>query len=163
MQEERSLSDIATSCEYHTPEATCLAVAENPKAKANRQQRCQNDNKQTCCYTCSQKRECTISCKYLGTTENQPKPQETPKPQPTAPTPEPKTAPLANTAKNVPVAYCTSCNIEMTPRKAKLKLDSAEDNQPKQFGEFTPQIEDTLAVIVYLCPLCGRIEFRASK
>lgn len=154
------MSDIATSCEYHTQEATCLAVAENPKAQTNRQQRCQNEQKNCCCYICIQRRECTISCKYLGTDENKPKPQETPKPQPETPKPEPKTPPPANTAKNVPLAYCTSCNVEMAPKKAKLRLDP-EDN--KQFGEYTPQTEDNLPVIVYLCPLCGRIEFRASK
>lgn len=153
------MSDIATSCEYHTPEATCLSVAENPKAQTNRQQKCRNEQKHSCCYTCIQRRECTISCKYLGTTENQPKPQETQKPQPETPKPQPKPAPVS-TAKNVPVAYCTSCNVEMTPKKAKLRIDP-EDN--KQFGEYTPQAEDNLPVIVYLCPLCGRIEFRAAK
>lgn len=156
------MSDIATSCEYYTPEATCLAVAENPKAKANRQQKCLNEQKQSCCYTCIQSRECIISCKYLGTVENQPKPQETTKPQPETPMPQQKTAQTTPVIapKNVPVAYCTSCNVEMTPKKAKLRLDP-EDN--KQFGEYTPQTEDNLPVIVYLCPLCGRIEFRATK
>jgi hypothetical protein len=158
------LSDIASSCEYHTPEATCLAVAESSKAQANRQQKCVNDEKHSCCYTCSQRRECTISCKYLGTTENQPKPQpqETVKPQPETPKPETKTEP-ANIATNVPASYCTSCNVEMTPRKAKLKLDPAEEAQSKQFGDYTPQTEDNLPVIVYLCPLCGRVEFRAAR
>jgi hypothetical protein len=156
------LSDIASSCEYHTPEATCLAVAENPKAQTNRQQRCLNDQKQSCCYTCNQRGECTISCKYLGATENQPKTQEAPKPQPTTPTSEPKAAP-ASTTKNVPVAYCTSCNVEMSPKHAKLRIDSAEDSPLKQFGEYIQQTEDNLPVIIYLCPLCGRIEFRSAK
>jgi hypothetical protein len=153
------LSDIATSCEYHTPEATCLAVAENQKAQTNRQQRCKNDQKYSCCYTCNQRHDCTISCKYLGTIENQPKPPETQKIQPDNPTSEPK-SPIVSTAKYLPVAYCTSCNVEMTPKKAKLRIHP-EDN--KQFGEYTPQAEDNLPVIIYLCPLCGRIEFRAVK
>jgi hypothetical protein len=152
------LSDIATSCEYHTPEATCLAVAESPKAQTNRQQRCQNEQKQSCCYTCIQRRECTMSCKYLGADENPPKPQETMNPQIETPKPESKTAPT-NTAQNLPVSYCISCNVEMTPKKAKLKI-APED---KQFGEYSPQTEDNLPVIVYLCPLCGRMEFRAAK
>jgi hypothetical protein len=156
------LSDIAKSCEYHTPEATCLAVVESSKAQANRQLRCLNDQKQRCCYICDSRRECTISCKYLGSTENQPKTQEAPKTQPETTTPEPKTAP-ANSIKNVPVAYCTSCNVEMSPRRAKLRLDQNEDTQPKQFGEFTQQTEDNLPVIVYVCPLCGRIEFRTDN
>jgi predicted RNA-binding Zn-ribbon protein involved in translation (DUF1610 family) len=61
------------------------------------------------------------------------------------------------------VSYCTSCNVEMTPRKAKLKLDPAEEAASKQFGDYTPQTEENLSVIVYLCPLCGRIEFRSAK
>ena len=41
-------------------------VLESEKAKANRQARCQNDEKLTCCYLCQSKPECAMSCKFLG-------------------------------------------------------------------------------------------------
>ncbi len=156
------MSDLANSCEYYTPEATCLAIAENPKAKANRQARCLNDEKQCCCYVCDSRRECAISCNYLGSVENQPKTQDLPGPQPVKPSPEPKTAAPASSAKNHPVVYCASCNVEMSPRTAKLKLES-DAERLKQFGDYTPQPEEVMSVIIYMCPLCGRIEFRSAK
>lgn len=156
------MSDLANSCEYHTPEATCLAIAENPKAKANRQARCLNDEKKSCCYICDSRRECTISCKYLGSVGNQPIQHDTPRPQ-QKPSPETKAAAPANSTKNYPVAYCNSCNVEMSPKSAKLKLEDCETERPKQFGDYTPQPEEFMSVIVYLCPLCGKIEFRSAK
>jgi hypothetical protein len=156
------LSDLASSCEYYTHEKTCLNVSESPKAQANRQLRCLNDDKQSCCYVCDSRRECVISCKFLGSTDNTPQVRaetETPKPA-TTPTSTNKTD--EPTTKALPTNYCTSCNVEMTPKKAKLTLDN---NQPasKQFGDYTPAAEETLPVIVYLCPLCGKIEFKANR
>lgn len=157
------MSDLANSCEYHTPEATCLAIAENPKAKANREARCLNDEKSCCCYVCDSRRECIISCKYLGSIENQPIQLESPKPQEIKPIPKPKAAAPASSTKNFPAVYCTSCNVEMSPKNAKLKLEDSETEHPKQLGDYTPRPEEVMPVIIYLCPLCGRIEFRSAK
>ena len=143
------MSDLASSCEYYTHEKTCLTVSESPKAQANRQLRCLNDDKQSCCYVCDSRRECVISCKFLGFTDNTTqvcaeteasKPATTPaqinKPD------EPKET------KDIPTAYCTSCNVEMVPKKAKLTLDNSQ-SASKQFGDYTPQAEETLPVTVY--------------
>jgi hypothetical protein len=159
------LSDLASSCEYHTIEKTCIAVSESTKAQANRQLRCLNDEKQSCCYVCDSRSECAISCKFLGSIENTPKPQEAPNPQPesTITTTKPAPANPTSLSKDFPVAYCSSCNVEMSPKKTKLKFDDSDAAQSKQFGDYTPQTEDTLPVIVYLCPLCGKIEFRANR
>jgi hypothetical protein len=157
------LSDLASSCEYHTIEKTCLAVSESPKAQANRQQRCLNDEKQSCCYICDSRQECAISCKFLGATNTTaPTPVEAPKP---ATTPIQQTHKNADTkeAKGIPTTYCTSCNVEMAPKKAKLRLDESDNVQSKQFGDYTPQDQEALSVIVYLCPLCGKIEFKANR
>jgi hypothetical protein len=154
-----TLSDLASSCEYYTPEKTCLNVSENLKAQANRQLRCLNDDKQSCCYVCDSRRECVISCKFLGSSDGTTQVRaETETPKPTT-IKKPEEEP---TTKAMPTNYCTSCNVEMTPKKAKLTLDN---NQPasKQFGDYTPAAEETLSVIVYLCPLCGKIEFKANR
>jgi predicted RNA-binding Zn-ribbon protein involved in translation (DUF1610 family) len=62
----------------------------------------------------------------------------------------------------MPTTYCTACNVEMSPKKAKLTLDNGQTSS-KQFGDYTPQAEETLPVIVFLCPLCGKIEFKANR
>jgi len=163
IRKRASLSDLASSCEYYTPEATCLAIAENPKAKANREARCLNDEKQSCCYICDSRAECAISCKYLGGVENQPETRNAPEPHAVKLSPEPKAAAPSGSTKNYPVVYCASCNVEMSPKSAKLKLEDSETERPKQFGDYMPQPEEVLSVIIYLCPLCGRIEFRSAK
>jgi len=156
------LSDLASSCEYYTHEKTCLNVSESPKAQANRQLRCLNDDKQSCCYVCDSRRECVISCKFLGSIDGTAQVRveaEAPKPATTPASANKSDEPIS---KAMPTNYCTSCNVEMTPKKAKLTLDN---NQPasKQFGDYTPAAEETLPVIVYLCPLCGKIEFKANR
>lgn len=157
------MSDLASGCEHYTTEKTCLAVAENPKAQSNRQLHCLNDDKQSCCYICDSRRECTISCKYLGATDHanptQPKIENPPLPTQSA------TANLPSETKAAPdtsAAYCTSCNVEMGAKKARLKLE-ADTPVPRHFGDYALPIEEALSVIVYLCPLCGRIEFRANR
>jgi hypothetical protein len=157
------LSDLASSCEYYTYEKTCLNVSESPKAQANRRLKCLNDDKQSCCYICDSRKECVISCKFLGSTNNTPQVRaETEAPKlTTTPTPINKpNDPIE--AKTIPAGYCTSCNVEMTPKKAKLNLDVGQIAS-KQFGDYTPQAEETLSVIVYLCPLCGKIEFKTNR
>lgn len=156
------MSDLASSCEYYTNEKTCLNVSESPKAQANRQLRCLNDDKTSCCYVCDSRRECVISCKFLGSTDNNTQVRaETEKPK-TAATPTPINKPNEPTLKTMPTNYCTSCNAEMTPKKAKLTLDNGQTIS-KQFGDYTPQAEETLPVTLYLCPLCGKIEFKTNR
>lgn len=104
-----------------------------------------------------------ISCKFLGSTENTSQVRaeiEAPK-LTTTPTLITKPNELIET-KTIPAAYCTSCNVEMAPKKAKLNLDSGQ-SASKQFGDYTPPAEETLSVIVYLCPLCGKIELKANR
>lgn len=156
------MSDLASSCEYYTHEKNCLNVSESPKAQANRQLRCLNDDKASCCYVCDSRKECVISCKFLGSTDGTTQVRAEPASPKPAATPIATQKPDEPTTKALPTNYCTSCNVEMTPKKAKLTL---ENDQPssKQFGDYTPQVEETLPVIVYLCPLCGKIEFKANR
>lgn len=101
-----------------------------------------------------------ISCKFLGSTDAASQTRVEPEaPKPAAPTSINK---ADEPTKAMPTAYCTSCNVEMAPKKAKLILDNGQ-TASKQFGDYTPQAEETLPVIVYLCPLCGKIEFKANR
>lgn len=157
------MSDLASSCEYFTAEKTCLAVSESPKAQSNRQLRCLNDDKQSCCYICDSRQECSISCKYLGAGDdaNSAQPKIENPPPPICPAPTSQSSETKATA-SIPAVYCASCNIEMGAKKSKLKLEG-DIAAPKHFGDYTPQVEEALPVIVYLCPLCGKIEFRANR
>jgi len=54
-------------CEY-LKEDNCTSVMIDGEGKATRQEECQNNNKNACCYTCafSHNHNCEISCEYLG-------------------------------------------------------------------------------------------------
>lgn len=149
---EGNLSDLARSCEYLTLEKSCLAVSESEKAKASRQMRCQNEEKMTCCYLCVSRRECVISCRFLGNMENQvssAQAENTFNHDKT--TEEPHT-------KNAPAICCSLCNVEMSQARTKLRIDGWEGPRSNDgaLGEEFP-------VRVYLCPQCGKIEFKADK
>lgn len=157
------MSDLANSCEYSSIEKTCNAALESEKARANRQLRCLNDEKFCCCYICDSKSECTISCQYLGRIDKTAAPRiETPKPAAEVnSTVESNKNIETSPARGIPVTYCSACNVEMSPKRARLRIDG-DNTQPKQFGDHSQQTEENLAVIVYLCPYCGRIEFKAD-
>jgi hypothetical protein len=158
------LSNLANSCEYISNEKICNAALESEKAKANRQLRCLNDEKLCCCYICGSRSECTISCKYLGATDNTSAPHAEEAPKPAAEmnhTVENTKKIEANPTSGVPVTYCSACNVEMSPKRTRLRIDG-DNTQPKQFGDYSSQTEEHLAVLVYLCPCCGRIEFKAD-
>jgi hypothetical protein len=48
-------------CEYIVGDDSCRAVKESDMG-ALRAEKCQNENKDRCCYLCSLRRECDISC-----------------------------------------------------------------------------------------------------
>jgi len=52
-------------CEY-LKEENCSAVMIDDEGKATRQEGCQNNNKNACCYVCPFYHNCEISCVYLG-------------------------------------------------------------------------------------------------
>ena len=154
------MSDLANSCEYLTIEKLCSAVSESEKAKANRQARCQNDEKMTCCYICLSKRECSISCKFLGNIGNETSPVEAEKTETQSTVGSDKKTEAPQT-ENVPVTCCSLCNVEMSQTRTKFKINGWRGLHPKLSGDDSG--EEFLRVIVYLCPQCGKIEFRADE
>jgi len=153
------LSNLANSCEYFTIEKLCSAVLESEKAKANRQLRCQNEETLSCCYVCYSRRECAISCKFLGNTENQRSAIEPEKPVAQSTVNDVTKAEIAQT-KKAPMVCCSLCTTEMSQGKTKFKIDEWQGQQPNSdFGEFGKE----LPVTIYLCTQCGKIEFKAQK
>ena len=146
------MSDLANSCEYLTIEKSCSAIYESEKAKANRQLRCQNEDKMACCYLCLSRQECAIRCSYLGqikgekslqveTQEKNPKNYETLQEQEVA---------LVN--------YCSLCNVEMSQGKTSFNIENWKGPNPKPDNE-----SNIIPATIYLCPKCGRIEFKLDK
>lgn len=150
------MSDLANSCEYLNVDKLCTAFIDNPKAQTNRQLKCANQEKSTCCYLCSYRPQCAISCKYLGQTENYT--YQASKPQ-TQSVPEADKTQEAETlpSESVPVSFCFSCNTKMVWTKTRFAIECW--NGPKPAGVS----EKNLPVIIYLCPKCGKIEFTADQ
>ena len=153
------MSDLANCCEYLTIEKQCSTVSESEKAKEKRQLRCQNDEKLTCCYICLSRRECPIKCTFLGNVENQSSPIEAEKNDAESKfnndqkTEEPQT-------NYAPAICCSLCAVEMSQTRTKFKIDGWEGQHQKLIDGDSG--EEFLSVIVYLCPQCGKIEFRAD-
>lgn len=158
------MSDLANSCEYLTIEQLCSAVSESEKAKASRQIQCKNDEKMTCCYICLSRRECTISCRFLGDIETETKFQQI---EASEKTEAESTSNNEETevyqTQNAPVNFCYSCNVEMAQTRTKFTIDGWEGMHPKLTGDNLGKLgEEVLPVIVYVCTQCGKIEFRAE-
>jgi hypothetical protein len=117
--EDSKFSDLANSCEYLTLEKTCFAVSDSEKAKATRELRCQNSEKKTCCYLCHSRRECAISCKYLGSTK------QTVSFEPENTSNKDKTE-VPQTEK-APMVCCSLCNTESQGR-TKFRIDGGKDH-----------------------------------
>ena len=159
------MSDLAVCCEYLTSEKLCSAISDSEKAKAARQVRCTNDEKLTCCYICVFRRECVINCRFLGNVENVNESQQI----------EPGKTEADSTfindektevdhMKNAPVTCCSLCNIEMSQTRTKFRINGWEGLQSKLTDDDSEKFgEELLPVIVYLCPKCGKIEFRADE
>lgn len=146
------MSDLANSCEYLNIDKTCTAFSDNPKAQASRQLKCQNNEKNICCYICSARPQCTISCKYLGqTVAYSPSKLEAEK-TPVYVHQEVEVPPV----ENVPVSFCFSCNTEMSWTKTRFPVGSWRGQKPSIVDS------DSLPVIIYLCSKCGKIEFKAD-
>lgn len=158
-RKRRVLSDLANSCEYLTIEKLCSAVLESEKAKANRQLRCQNEETISCCYICYSRRECAISCKFLGNIENQHASIEIEKPVVQS-TVNLDTKPEVAQPGKAPVVCCSLCNVEMSQAKTKFRIDGWEGPQP---NENSGACVEELPVWIYLCPSCGKIEFKADE
>ena len=161
--EETNLSNLANSCEYLTSENLCLAASETEKSRASRQVRCKNDEKMTCCYLCMFVLDCANPCRFLGGYENEPQQVGSEKTKNYSSVISEEKNKVGK-IENASVTFCSSCNVEMFQAKTKFKIDEwAESNQKSDNNDSTRFDAEVLPVIVYLCPKCGKIDFRADK
>ena len=157
------MSDLANSCEYLTSEKLCLAVSDSEKAKASRQVRCKNDEKMTCCYLCMFVLDCATPCRFLGGTENEPQQVDAEKTKVDS-TFINEEKPEEDKTKNASVTFCSLCNVEMSQTRTKFRIDGWEGSNQKLADDDSGKLgEEVLPVIVYLCPKCGKIDFRADE
>jgi hypothetical protein len=133
-------------------------VSESEKAKAKRQLQCQNDEKMTCCYICFSRRDCAISCKFLGNFGSSVPQVESQIDIQNKLDSEQETD--ASLIENTP-AVCSSCNVEVSQFKTKLKVEGWSGLHPKPSGGSSG--EEFLPVKAYLCPKCGKIEFKVDN
>jgi predicted RNA-binding Zn-ribbon protein involved in translation (DUF1610 family) len=65
--------------------------------------------------------------------------------------------------ENSPVTFCSSCNVEMSQTMTKFTIDGWEKSG-HNLGDNSSRLgTKVLPVIVYLCPKCGKIDFRADE
>ena len=157
------MSDLTNSCEYLTSEKLCLAVSESEKAKIARQTRCRNDEKETCCYLCMFVMDCPAPCRFLGNAGNEPRQIDSENTQINEPFIS-KEKLEAERTENAAPTYCNMCNIEMSHTRTKLKISGWETPNQKAGDDGTKKLDqEFLPVIVYLCPKCNKVEFRADE
>jgi len=162
-QEENNLSDLANSCEYLTSEKLCLAIIESEKAKASRQIRCKNGEKMTCCYLCMFVLDCATPCHFLGNSENVPL-QDNREKTPVSNMATNEEKPEEEKARNASVTCCPLCEVEMFQTRTKFTIDGWKESPKKSSDEDEGKLaEEFLPAIVYLCPKCGKIEFRVDE
>ena len=97
--------------------------------------------------------DCANPCRFLGGFENEPQQVDSEKIKiNNSVTSEKETK--VNGIENASLTFCTLCNVEMSQGKTKFKMDSHDS---ARFGA------KVLPVIVYICPKCGKIDFRADE
>ncbi|MGD6809206.1 MAG: hypothetical protein ACQCN3_05850 [Candidatus Bathyarchaeia archaeon] len=122
----------------------CKAISDSEEAKETRKDSCNNDNIEACCYLCSHYNKCKISCAYLGENKRVVKyktilPEE---------------------------IKCSSCNKQMVFRKLSLRVGGCSGllkSLHPAFDTIGELEEELLPVILYICPKCGKLEFRMQE
>jgi len=157
-----NLSALANNCEHLNYDKTCSVFSGTPKARANRQLNCKNEQKTVCCYLCVFRSHCPINCKYLGQNNNY---TETQQPTPKDASPASVSSVVDKTLndeslppESIPVAFCFSCNIEMAWTKTHFSIDFWRGNK----HSLLDNNENVLPATILLCPKCGKIEFKAN-
>jgi hypothetical protein len=157
------VSDLANSCEYLTSEKLCLAASESEKSRTSRHVRCKNDEKMTCCYLCMFVLDCANPCRFLGGYENEPKEVDAEKTKINSSEIN-KEITKVDKIENATVTFCSLCNVEMSQAKTKFKIDGWEGSNQKLDGDDSVRFGvEVLPVIAYMCPKCGKINFRVDE
>jgi hypothetical protein len=144
------MSAPKVDCEY-LKDKNCLSIASNDEAREVRKISCNNDNEQTCCYLCSYYHGCEISCAFLG--ENKRKIKR-------------KVQDAIEESNQPRILRCSLCEKKMQFTKINLRVGGwsgiLKSIHPaiNTMGEIS---EELLPVIIYVCPKCGKLEFRAQE
>jgi hypothetical protein len=164
MQEDDSLSDLASGCKYLTSERLCLVISENDHEKARRQVQCKNVEKMTCCYLCMFVLGCAMPCQIAGNSENEPQQIDNKvRPINNAAVAEQKPKEVDKT-ENVSVTCCSACNSEMLQTRTKFAIEATKDPPQKSANDNSRLLSGgKLAVIVNICPKCGKIDLKVEE
>jgi predicted RNA-binding Zn-ribbon protein involved in translation (DUF1610 family) len=107
--------------------------------------------------------DCGTPCRFLGNTENGPPQKETEKTQIDI-TFNGDKKPEEEKTENTLINYCSSCNVKMSQTRTEFRIDGWEGTKQKSVDNDSTRLgEETLPVIVYLCPKCGKIDFKADE
>ena len=107
--------------------------------------------------------DCATPCRFLGGIENEPQQVDLEKTKVDS-TFLNEVKPEEDKIKNASVTYCSSCNVEMSQTRTKFRIDGWEGTHQKPADDDSEKLgEEVLPVIVYLCPKCGKIDFRADE
>ena len=107
--------------------------------------------------------DCATPCRFLGNAENDSQLIDPEKNQINN-TVINEQKPAADKTKNDTVTLCSLCNVEMSQTKTKFRIDGWEEtNQKLVDDDLRKPSDEILPVIVYLCPICGKIEFKADE
>jgi hypothetical protein len=99
--------------------------------------------------------DCATPCRFLGGPQSDTKQTYTENKK-NIPVAEAKEKPSEDQKESVSAAWCYLCNVEMDQGKSKLRLDECK-------GSLSKLGDKELPVIVFLCPKCGKIEFKADQ
>jgi hypothetical protein len=107
--------------------------------------------------------DCSNPCRFLGGYENEPKQVEAEKIKINSSViSEEKTE--VNKTEDASVSFCSLCNVEMSQAKTQFKINGWEESNQNLDDDNSGRFEaEVLPVIVYLCPKCGKIDFRADE
>jgi hypothetical protein len=107
--------------------------------------------------------DCSNPCRFLGGYENEPEQVEAEKIKINSSVISEERTEL-NKTEDVSVSFCSFCNVEMSHAKTQFKIDGWEESSQKLNGDNSTRFgSEMLPVIVYLCPKCGKIDFRADE
>lgn len=142
------MSDQKVKCEF-LKDTSCLSIASNVEAKEARKVGCNNDNEKACCYLCSYYHGCEISCVYLGENKRIFKRKS-----------------IVADEQQTKIMRCPQCDKKMVYNQVNLRIGGwsgvLKGLHPAMavMGELD---EELLPVLLYVCPKCGKLEFRAQE
>ena len=98
--------------------------------------------------------DCETPCRFLGNSENES--QQIDAERNSIYRSISNDIPEENKTENVPVTFCSLCNIEMSQTMTRFKIEGCK-------GQNQKICEEVMSVIVCICPKCGKIDLRAGE